>query len=176
MREGRSATHGGHRRDRRRLTSRAADGTRRGARGRQRHGLTAVKRVIAALGSRTIDQAIDARTSLGRALAAWRRDLTADLGGAEHVSTQQAAVIELAVRTRLMLDSVDAFILTMPSLVNKRRRVLFPVVLQRQSLARDLAHFLGLLGLARRPPKPVDLSRYLAERYASGAPAEAEGQ
>lgn len=73
MREGHAASHRGHRRDRRRLTSRAADGTRRGARGRQRHSLTAVKRVIAELGSRMVDQAIDARTSLGRALAAWPR-------------------------------------------------------------------------------------------------------
>jgi hypothetical protein len=55
---------------RRRLTSWAADGSRRGARGRQRHGLTGLKRVIGELGARTIDQAIDARTPLGRALAA----------------------------------------------------------------------------------------------------------
>lgn len=178
MREarGRSVPRPGHGRDRRTLSSFAADGSRRGARGRQRHGLTTLKRAISALGSRPIDRAIDARTSLGRALAAWRRDLIADLGGPEVVSTQQAGVVELAVRTRLMLDSADAFILSMPSLVNKRRRVLFPVVLQRQSLARDLAHFLAQLGLERRPPKPLDLGDYLARRYPSGAPAPGEGQ
>jgi hypothetical protein len=32
-------------------------------------------------------------------------------------------MIELAVRTRLLLDTVDAFILNMESPVNKRRRV-----------------------------------------------------
>jgi hypothetical protein len=41
-----------------------------GAKGRQRHGLTAARRFLAAFGAR----AIDALTSVGRALAEWRRD------------------------------------------------------------------------------------------------------
>jgi hypothetical protein len=181
MGHGRVVARPGQRQDRRTLPRRAVDGSRRGARGRQRHGLTALKRVITKLGSRTIDHAIDAGTSLGRTLAAWRRDLTADLGGAEHVSTQQAAMIELAVRTRLMLDSVDTFIVTMPSLVNRRRSILFPIVAQRQSLARDLAHFLGssAWSAGRRRPSTLATASPADTRYPSGhegAKAEGEGQ
>ena len=72
-----------------------------------------------------------------------------------------------------MIDSVDGFIMTMPSLINRRRRVLFPVVLQRGAMARDLAHYLGLLGLERRKLAPKQLGYYLAEKY-SGQPDQAE--
>ena len=41
-------------------------------------------------------------------------------------------MVELAVRTKLILDTVDAFILTMESPVNKRRRMVYPVIIQRQ--------------------------------------------
>lgn len=142
----------------------AADGTRRGARGRQRHSLTALRRLVAALGPRSLDRVLDARTRTGQALLGWRRDLITDLGGPEAVATAQVALVEVAVRTRLLLDSADAFILTMPSVVNRRRRVLFPVVIQRQGLVRELTHTLSLLGLERRPPRPLDLGEYLARR------------
>ena len=74
------------------------------------HGLTTLKRAVKGLGGRVIDM----RTSLGKALAEWRADLVADLGGRDAVSTQQAAVIDLAVKTKLLLDSIDAWLLTQP--------------------------------------------------------------
>jgi hypothetical protein len=42
-----------------------------------RHGLTVLKQAVRGLGGRVIDR----RTSLGKALAQWRADLVADLGG-----------------------------------------------------------------------------------------------
>jgi len=36
----------------------------------------------------------------------------------EAISTQQAQVVDLAVKTKLLLDSVDAWLLTQRSLVN----------------------------------------------------------
>jgi hypothetical protein len=152
------------RRDGRRVTTRAHDGTRRGARGRQHHGLTTLKRAIAQLGARPLDQALDPQSPIGRALAEWRRELTADLGGAESITAAQGALIELALRTRLILDTVDAFILTMESPVNRRLRSVFPVILQRQTLANGLARFLEALGLERRKPVTLDLAHALAAR------------
>jgi hypothetical protein len=175
MRTNPAASRPGSRRDRRQSKARASDGTRRGGRGRQHHGLTTLKRAITELGSRSIHRAIDARTQLGRALAEWRRDLTEDLGGPETVTTAQAGMIELAVRTKLMLDSVDTFILTMESPVNKRRRAVFPVILQRQSLARDLARFLEALGLERRRPAMKQLHELVAESQGAEE-AQEEGQ
>jgi hypothetical protein len=48
------------------------------------------------------------------------------------------------------LDSIDAWLLTQPTLVNVRKRTLIPVVLQRQTLADGLARYLSQLGLERR--------------------------
>ena len=125
------------------------------------HGLTALKRAVRIHGSR----AIDGRTSLGRALAAWRAQLIADLGGNDSLSTQEAALVDLAVRTKLILDSVDDWTLQQHSLVNGRKRTLLPVVRERTQLADALARYLAMLGLKRRPKRVPSLEDYLASRY-----------
>src|SRR5437879_1399335 len=58
------------------------------------HGLYQLKRAVRELGGRVLDR----RTGVGRALAEWRDALVADLGGADAVSTQQLALVDLAVR------------------------------------------------------------------------------
>jgi hypothetical protein len=122
------------------------------------HGLTAMQRALKQF-------ALDEQTALGRALMAWRRDLIRDLGGDEVVTTQQLAVIDVAIRTKLLLDSVDDWLLRQPSLVLYRTRSLFPVVSQRQSIANGLVHYMNLLGLERRTIPPKTLDSYLRERY-----------
>ena len=76
------------------------------------HGFYAMERTVRTLGAR----AIDGRSTVAKQLAAWRADLVRDLGG--DVSTQEAAVVDLAVKTKLLLDSIDAWLLTQPSLIN----------------------------------------------------------
>jgi hypothetical protein len=61
-----------------------------------------------------------------------------------------------------MLDSIDAWILTQPSLVNKRNRSLLPVVRERTQLADALARYLGMLGLSRRHPIGIPASPHAA--------------
>jgi hypothetical protein len=109
------------------------------------HGLYALNHTVNTIGNR----AIDMRTITGRALAQWRKDLMQDLGGAEHVSTQQSAIVDLAVKSKLLLDSIDTWLLTQPSLINKKKKALIPVVQQRQALADGLAKYLSQLGLKR---------------------------
>jgi hypothetical protein len=58
------------------------------------------------------------------ALRKWRADIIKDLGGAEHISTQQHALVDLAFKSKLPLDSIDAWLLTQRSLVNARKRAL----------------------------------------------------
>ncbi len=122
--------------------------------------LRTLKRAILELG----EHAIDRRTTLGKALAQWRADLVQDLGGSGAVSTQELAVVDLAVKTKLLLDSVDAWLLVQPSLVNARKRTLLPAVLQRQQLADALARYLALLGLKLRQAPVAPLEAYLATR------------
>ena len=110
------------------------------------HGITALKRAVNGIGNRA--RLIDRRTVTGKALAKWRNDLIADLGG--DISTQQAALVDLAVKSKLILDSIDAWLLTQKSLVNTKRKSLLPVVTQRQTLADGLARYLQALGLHRK--------------------------
>ena len=140
----------------------------RNARGRyQRHGLHTLKRAVQTLGSRALPPK---STALGRALHEWRESLLADLGGLEAVSTQQAALVDLAVRTRLLVDSVDAYVLSMPSPVNRQRRCLHPVVRERSALVGQLQSLLRDLGLERRARDTGDLAAQLAALHRPGGP------
>jgi hypothetical protein len=113
---------------------------------------------------------IDRRTTLGKLLVQWRADLIQDLGGPDAVSTQRAALVDLAVRSKLILDSLDAWLLAQPSLVNKRTRSVLPIVRERQALADGLSRYLQALGLDRVTRPPLDLGQYLARRGSGSAP------
>jgi len=130
----------------------------------QKHGLYALKGAIKEANGH--GDWLESLGDVGVALMAWKADLIADLGGA--VSVQEVAVIDLATRTRLMLESVDRWLLQQPSLVNKSRRQLFPVVLQRQQLADSLARYMTTLGLERKAKPVPALSEYLDANYKAG--------
>jgi hypothetical protein len=134
------------------------------------HGLTTLKRAVRALGGRAIDR----RTSLGRALEDWRHSLLSDLGGQDQTSAQQRQIVDLAVKTKLILDSIDTWLLRQPSLVNHRKRMVLPVVLQRQQLADALARYMTQLGLERRSKPVLSLSDYLANGNGKTLPAHAD--
>ncbi|MGD0949859.1 MAG: hypothetical protein ABSA52_20820 [Candidatus Binatia bacterium] len=130
----------------------------------RKHGASTLKRAVKELGSRAIDR----RTATGKALAAWRSELLADLGGIEAVSTQELALVEEAVKTKLILDSVDAWLLTQPTLIHKRNRSVLPAVRDRQALVSTLRGLLGDLGLKRRAKAMPSLGEYLATRGGNG--------
>jgi hypothetical protein len=77
------------------------------------------------------------------------------------VSTQQLALVDLAVRSKLLVDSVDAYVLAMPSPVNRRSRALHRVVRERSALVGQLQSILRDLGLERQT-KQLDLAAQLA--------------
>jgi hypothetical protein len=107
---------------------------------------------------------IDRRTVAAQSLLRWRGELIRDLGGIEGISAQRMALVELATRTRALLDHADAYLLAQPSIINRRRKALLPIVQQRQQLADSLARLLGQLGL-ERVPKPIkSLQEHIAER------------
>ena len=91
-------------------------------------------------------------TPVGDAIAARRAGLVADLGG--DPSTAQSALVEIAVRSWAVLDGVGAYLLTLPSLADKRHRRVWPVVLDRARLAAQLERTLATLGLERRAKGP----------------------
>jgi hypothetical protein len=107
------------------------------------HGMHALDRTLRTLGSR----ALDGRSAVSKQLAAWRADLVRDMGS--DPSTAEAALIDVCVRQRLLLESVDAWLLTQ-QLVDEKRRELIPVLRQRQALADGLCRYLSMLGLQRK--------------------------
>jgi hypothetical protein len=74
--------------------------------------------------------------------------------------------VDLAIRQWALLDSVDGYLLDLPSPVDRRHRRVWPVVLDRSRLAAQLEGTLVRLGL-RRKPKSVTLDEYVAERDAT---------
>ncbi len=136
-----------------------------GKREYHRHGLTRAKRAISEYGSRAIDK----RTKAGRALTEWTDAIVRDLGGEQAISAQQATLIELCSRTKLLLDGVDAWILAQgrPP-INKKSQRLWPVVRERTILSDSLARYLMALGLEKRAPDGQDLTAYVAEKYGDG--------
>jgi len=127
---------------------------------RSRHGLRALMARVKVRGL----GAIDRRTAAARALIAWRDDLITDLGGEKAISAQQRAIVELATRTRLYIDSIDAWLMGQPSLVNARKRAVLPVVRERTQLADALARYLIALGLERRVKPMLDLATYVTAK------------
>ena len=112
----------------------------------RKHGLNSLKKAWSQLGNR----ALDGRSPAMVAIRKWRGELIADLGGADLVSTQQLAIVDLAGKSKLLLDSIDTWLLAQPSLINARKRSLLPVVLQRQQLVNGLVNMMSQLGLERQ--------------------------
>jgi hypothetical protein len=126
--------------------------------GRTTHGQYAMARALRTIGNQ--DGWIEKLGDVGEALQVWRQAIIDDLGGKSEVSAMELSVIELATKTHLLLASVDRFLLEQKSLINKSRRQLFPVVLQRQALANALAGYMQQLGLKRRSPPVVDVAKH----------------
>jgi hypothetical protein len=123
----------------------------------EKHGLCMLKKGLKRLGNRAIDQ----RTRAGKTLTEWQAEIISDLGGTEELSAQQLAILNLVTKTKWLLESVDAWLVQQPSLVNHRKRCLFPIVLQRQQLADALARYLQILGLERKAKRVPSLIEYL---------------
>ena len=130
----------------------------------------AAKKALARFGQR----AVDGRTLLGRALSQWHSALVEDLGGAQAISIQQETIVDLAARTKLLLDSLDAWLLAQPTLINKRKKSALPIVRERQALADSLAKYMTTLGLERKAKPVISLPDYIAGKYGDHEPAKEE--
>ncbi len=124
-------------------------------------GLYALKRAIRGLDMGKVDR----RYKVFRALAEWRSEFIRDLGGQENLSTQQVAIVDLAAKSKLLLDSIDIWLLQQKSLINVRKKSVLPVVRERQQLGDSLARILGQLGLERKAKPVPTLAQYVGEKY-----------
>ena len=103
---------------------------------------------------------IDHRSLAAKALFRWKKQLVNALGGELEVSPQRMALVDMAVRTRLFVESLDAFLLGQKSLLNAKEKSVIPVLLQRQSMVDSLTKILKTLGLNRQHGKVLSLKEY----------------
>ena len=89
-------------------------------------------------------------------------------------------MVDLVIRQWTVLDAVDGYLLSLPSLCDKRHRKVWPVVLDRNTLAGSLERMLARLGLERRqrPVEDVDawIARKTAEKAAAAEQAEKDAE
>jgi len=123
------------------------------------HGCTAMRRTLAQLTTRRLDD----RSAIAVAVRRWKEDVRRDLGG--DLSRAQETILEAAAQAWVTLASLDDWIARQPSLVTKKRQVL-AVVMQRMQIAEGLARNLDRLGLERRAKPVPDLTAYLASKTA----------
>lgn len=126
---------------------------------KQQHGHYGLHRALRTVSNQ--DGWLESLGEVGEALKEWQAAIIADLGGPENISAMEYSIVELATKTHLLLASVDRFLLEQGSLVNKSKRQLFPVVLQRQQLADALARYMAQLGLKRRAKQANGLADLL---------------
>ena len=97
---------------------------------------------------------LDQLGAVGVTLREYRSALIQDLGGEDAISTAQRMAVDIIVRDKLLLDSIDAFVLGLKSPINKSRRAPFDIVTKRFSMAHGVMTRLQMLGLERRA-RPV---------------------
>jgi hypothetical protein len=95
-----------------------------------------------------------------------RSQFIVDKGGIEGISTAERLMIDLAVEAALKHQRVSAFLGTLPSLVDKRRKRVWQVVLDAARLSDRLQSLLKDLGLERRPA-PIETLEQYAVRMAA---------
>jgi hypothetical protein len=127
------------------------------------------------LTARIADETVrdDELSLLERGVREWRRELLDDLGGPQAVTAAQRALVDTAIGSQILLQTVDRYLFDLASrngVVNKRSRRVFQVVGDRMRIAEGLVRQLQALGLERRPRKGRDLSQYVSERYGAPAP------
>ena len=135
----------------------------------QRHGLTTLQAALKSTG--TEDGWVDRLGEVGLELREWRSALINDLGGEQAISAMQRSIIDLATSTHVLISSIDKFMLEQPCIVNRSKRALFPVVVQRQTLADSLARYMGQLGLGRRARPAMTLAELLQRPSPSPSPS-----
>jgi hypothetical protein len=137
-----------------------------------------VERALPFLVERVRDPSVpdDVLTPVERGARGWLVEVLHDLGGPEAVSAPKRAVVNAALGTRIMLDSLDRYLFELAAqggLVNRRNRRAYSIVADRMRVADSLTRQLQALGLDRVERPPVALQEYLARR-SSESPPDAE--
>jgi hypothetical protein len=104
--------------------------------------------------------AVDRRTHVARGLLAWKNAILNDLGGASEVSAARMGLVDMACRTRLLIEHCDAWMMEQKNLIDEKEKKLLPIVLERQKLVDSLGKLLVHVGLKKQARKVLSLQEY----------------
>jgi len=115
---------------------------------RPRTGLLALKAKVMLRGLAVVNR----RTKAARDIVKWRDELIGDLGG-ETLTPARLTRIETLVRTKLLLEHLDAQLLEYDTLFSRKRGTLRPqvkaILTERNRMAEALERGLAALGASR---------------------------
>lgn len=110
---------------------------------------------------------LNRRTRLGRYVVERAAEIFNDLGGKENLSTIKRSKVYQLVRTDIYIDVIDDWAFRNLNWIDKRKRALRPILLERNRLIETSLKLGQALGLDRQP-KPVrtleDIVREHAEQ------------
>jgi hypothetical protein len=97
--------------------------------------------------------AVSRRTKAARDVVKWRAELIAELGGETGMTPTRLTRIETLVRTKLLLEHLDAQLLEYDTLFSRKRGTLRPqvkaILTERNRMAEALERGLAALGATR---------------------------
>lgn len=114
---------------------------------------------------------IDKRSTAAQNILRWRRAVIDDLGGPAALTTAQLTLVELAARTKAVLDHLDAHLLSKTSLLKGQQAKAVPLVQDRLKVADSLTRALISLGLDRKPTVLPALTSYVSGKYGATTPS-----
>lgn len=126
----------------------------------RKHGISTARKLLKDWGT----LALDGRSPIVKERNAWLARVVEDKGGRENLSELKLTHLEGLADEWLIVRSVTLYVLTLPSLANKRKRTLHPVVMQWQQLKDGFARRCQMAGLEREARKVPELGDYLAEK------------
>ena len=116
---------------------------------RPRTGLLALKANVMLRGLAVVNR----RTKAARDVVKWRAELVAELGGEPGMTAARLTRIETLVRTKLLLEHLDAQLLEYDTLFSRKRGTLRPqvkaILTERNRMAESLERGLAALGASR---------------------------
>jgi len=116
---------------------------------RPRTGLLALKAKVMLRGLAVVNR----RTKAARDVVKWRAELVAELGGEPGLTAARLTRIETLVRTKLLLEHLDAQLLEYDTLFSRKRGTLRPqvkaILTERNRMADALERGLAALGATR---------------------------
>lgn len=116
---------------------------------------------------------IESLGELGKPVREWVDAVIESLGGETKVSPQKKTMIILAARSVVLCESVDRYLFSMPSVINRSRKQLFAIVMQRKELVSALSRQLTDIGLEPIRTDEDALLAEIRERYLARKKIEA---